>query len=56
MRTYGKLHRKGEKKYRPTERDFREEKRRKRVKLRREEKRNEYQDFKRYGRSIEWEK
>ena len=29
MRTYGKLHRKGEK---------------------------EYQDFKRYGRNIEWEK
>ena len=54
MRTYGKLHRKGEKKYRPTERDFREEKRRKSVKLRREEK--EYQDFKRYGRNIEWEK
>lgn len=54
MRTYGKLHKKGEKKYRPTEQDFREEKRRKRVKLRREEK--EYQDFKRYGRNIEWEK
>lgn len=54
MRTYGKLHRKGEKRYRPTERDFREEKRRKRVKLRREEK--EFQDFKRYGRNIEWEK
>lgn len=54
MRTYGKFHRKGERKYRPTERDFREEKRRKRVKLRREEK--EYQDFKRYGRNIEWEK
>ena len=54
MRTYGRLHRKGEKKYRPTERDFREEKRRKRVKLRREEKK--YQDFKRYGRNIEWEK